>query len=679
MSGSVKIHIDIETYSEEDLKAAGLYRYAEHPSTDLTVVNWAVDDSPVHIWIPWDLPQEYCDKIRQALLIAPEYDGGDIFFGSNCPVELAKALEAAGDAEIAAHNAQFERVVLNGPAGQRHGVPKLRIEQMLCTMAKCAVHGLPQALEHAANALGSHPKQKENASAMRYFAKPRNDKEKTRPTPVDEFEKFIFMVRYCIDDVKAERDLDVNIPDLTEREMEIYRLDQRINERGVKVDLEMIDDAQFLTAEYKKQLEKFCVKMTGLKPSQTGKLGEWVRANGYPTLANLQAPTVKEALDDPACPDTIKKVLRCYTTHTMKAVAKYDAAERAVCSDGRIRGMFQYYGAGPGRWSSRIVQLQNMLRPVIKDVDLAIQAMRERSLNWIRWLWQGVDAMKVFASCTRGMLIAGEGKDLMAFDFAQIESRIQAWLAGATWKLEFFRSKSEFKIYHMTGAQMFGCKPEEVVDKGEDQKYTAAKIGELACGYQGGSAAIEKMARQMGMNLTVDSEWIKALWRAANQDQVQLWYDLEEACRYAIENPGKAYSTAGGKIMFKVVGRWLYMRLPSGRRLAYLDPEMTEEGITYMGIDTYTRKWKRVQTYGGKLLQNACEGIGRDLLVCGLFEMENAGYATIITVHDEAVFEIDKHFGSEEEAVRLMTIPRKWAAGLPVACDGWRAKRYQKK
>jgi DNA polymerase len=322
-----------------------------------------------------------------------------------------------------------------------------------------------------------------------------------------------------------------------------------------------------------------------------------------------------------------------------------------------------------------------MLRSLIKDADLAIEMLRDRNLNWLRWMYQGLDVMKVLASCSRGMLIAAEGKELMSYDFAQIESRIQAWLAGAEWKLKFFR-EGKIKIYNATGALMFGIKPEEVVDKGEDQLYTAAKIGELACGYQGWAEAIEKFARQMGVHLNLDPADIAGRWREANSEQVQLWYDLNQTAMYAVQHPGEAYAIPNRKIMFKVEGRWLYMRLPSGRRIAYLDPEiqMGDRGdeVSYMGIDTYTRKWMRVSGYGGKWLQNACEGIGRDLLVPGMFNMEEAGYPCILTVHDEAVFEVPTGFGSDEEATRLMTVPLKWADGLPVKCEGWRAKRYRK-
>ena len=584
-----RTHVDIETYSEADLKKEGLYRYAQDPSTDLNVVCWAVGDGPVNVWLPWD-------KIPKAVFNAlkPEMDEGALLIHG---AVLPRVVEDVINDIIAAHNAQFERVVLNNWLSRKNEYAYIEIDNTVCTMAKCAVHGLPAALEHAAKALGTYPKRADGATEMRYFAKPRKDG--TRPTPKEEPKRFITLVKYCIDDVKAERDLDTHIPDLTEREVEIYRLDQKINGRGVEVDQESVQNAIFLVGQHKNKLWEMCRTLTGYSPTQTGKLAEWIRENGYRQLPNLQAPTVVEARKDPACPDNIKRVLKCYSVYGMKAVSKFDAMLRAVASDGRLHGMFQYYGAGPGRWSSRIVQLHNMMRPVIKDADVAIEAMRERSLNWIRWLWPDIDPMKVFASCVRGMLVAAKGKDLMSYDFAQIESRIQAWLAGAEWKLKAFR-EDKIKIYNITGSMMFGIPPEKIVDDGENQMYSAAKIGELACGYQGWAAAISKMARQQGMKLTLDPADIAGRWRDANSEQVELWDKLNQAAIWAVKNKGKAYAIPNKKIIFKVVGRWLYMKLPSGRKIAYLDPELGksshngEECVAYMGVDTDSRRWMRV-------------------------------------------------------------------------------------
>lgn len=694
-----RLHIDLETFSEADLKAAGLYVYAEHESTDIVVASYAFNDGPVSVWIPsLPIPASVIDRVRGAI-IPP----GVLTVGPVPPADLLAAFHNPA-VKFVAHNAAFERKVLAGPAGKRYGLPEIPIIRWICTMAKAAVHGLPHALGNAAEALGTAPKREVGVNEMRYMSKPRQNG--TRPTAMEEPDRLIQTTLYNIDDVIAERDLDDNIPNLTAQEEQIYFLDQRINDRGVRIDQPAIYDIMHLVEQYKVKLTAWCKGVTGLSPTQNGKLAEWIRkTGGYAKLPDLQAPTVLECLEDETCPPLTKKVLRCYSIVGGKSTSKFDAMLRSVAKDGRVHGMFQHYGAGPGRWSSRIINLQNMLRSLLKwqQVDLAIAACKLRSLDYIKSLFDELDPMKVFGTCTRGMLIPAEGKDFIAYDFSQIESAIQAWLSGAEWKLQILR-EGKTKIYNATGAVMFGVRAEDVVDKGSVQMYTAAKISELACGYQGWEKAVKKMARQMGIKLSIDAAEAAGLWREANPRQVQLWYDLNEAAVAAVNNPGKAYAIPNKKIMFKVEEpllpkvkhKWLYMRLPSGRRIAYFKPEIhtekTVDGetsgqggyvnekqtVTYQGVDTDTRRWMTVHTYGGKLLQNGCEGIGRDLLAHGLQQMEAAGYETVMHAHDEGTFEVDEDFGDMEEARRLMIVPLPWAEGLPVKANGWRGKRYRK-
>jgi DNA polymerase len=364
----------------------------------------------------------------------------------------------------------------------------------------------------------------------------------------------------------------------------------------------------------------------------------------------------------------------------MKAVSKYDAAMRAVCADGRLHGMFKHYGAGPGRWSSVFVQLQNMMRPLIGDADVAIEACRQRDLNYLHTLYD-LDPMKVVASCARGMLVAGEGKDFIALDFSQIEAVIRSWIAGDESMLQVFRD-GKLKSYKVQGSKMFGLPAEKIVDEGSSQLYTAAKIGDLACGFQGYEAAVNKMARQMGIKLTMPAEDIANRWREANPRVVKTWGHLKHAARAAVEKPGEAYAIPNKRVSFKVVDRWLYMRLPSGRRLAYLDPQIDdgryEGAVTHMGVNTLTRQWGRCDDYGGRWMQNYTEGVGRDVLTNGMLAADDAGYETTMTVHDEGVFEVDKGFGSLDEARRLMVTPMACHGDMPVKASGWRGPRYHK-
>ena len=706
-------HIDIETFSECDLKSAGVYRYAEHPSTELTVLGYAFDDGPVKQWKP----------------------------GDDYPEDLYARIEAGG--EIRAHNAAFERVVLNGTAGQRIGFPFIRIDQTVCTAAKCAANGLPRALGDAAKALGTHAKSEAGRIEMLQIAKPRKGKE-TRYTPENSPDKFAAMYAYNLDDVEAERALDHAVPDLTEAEQDVYELDQLINSRGISVDLPAIDDILAVVEEYKGYLAVECEELTrdwltgeGLKPTQRDKLAEWVRANGYPLLPDMQAETVKAIIRRDEAPDTVKRLLRIYSTYNAKAITKFHAILEAVCSDGKLRGMFLFHGANTGRWSSLIVQLQNLFKPVIDDPEAAVEAFGSRSLDLIRLLYDE-DPIKVAASCVRSVLVASPGKDLLFPDYAGIESRVNAWLFDEQWKLDAFRAYDAGNgpdLYLIAVADALGLDVRAMTKK--DKRRQWGKAIDLFGGYEGGVNAFVVMADTYSVPLqdvadaimpvasareldTAEWMWekfgssgeldhdifvacdvVKQRWRAKHPYIVQGWKHLKEACEQAVQHPGTGYAIPNGKIAFKVIafnGRnWLYMRLPSGRRLAFYNPrwipektviETDEFGreveriipgeLRYWGIDTYTRQFKEVSTYGGKLCENAVQAISRDLLVEGMWNLENGGYPILGSVHDEVITEPDEDFGSFEEAGELMCILPTWAAGLPVAVDGHRGKRYRK-
>jgi DNA polymerase len=671
-------HIDIETFSKCNLKKCGVFRYAEDPSTEILIVCYSFGNGLVTMWIPVDerdLPQGIIEALW-ARVKARGIPVSHIYVGKKCPGSIVAHALAGG--EFGAHNAQFERTLLNGRPGQRIGFPRTNVPRWKCTAAKAAAHGLPRALGNAATTLGTYPKNEEGVNAMRACTKPRKPTKgnpDTRWTPRNAPDKFLVMWTYCVDDVLAERDLDIHIPDLTPYERRVWGLDQRINDRGVRIDVEFVDNIQFLIDQYKAHLEKLCVKWTGFAPTQTEKLGNWVRAQGYP-IENLQAPTMKEAIKDKRCPKHVRRVLQLRAVHSMKAVSKYKAIRNAVCSDGRLHGMFLYYGANTGRWSSLIVQLQNLFRSKIKDPNAAIDLCAARDLALIKALYDGLDPMIVFASAVRGALISDIFCKLLALDFSAIEARMIAWLSGQEDILEVFREHG--KIYEYTAGQIYHVDWRTILDP-SDERFIG-KIATLALGYQGGWKAFAKMAKQYGVEISREqAEAIKLAWRAANKKIVKFWYDLEDAAKCAVMHPGAVYSTKNKKIMFKVQGNWLYMRLPSGRRLAYFKPELDEDDkITYLGIDTYSRRWMRVSTYGGKLAENATQAAARDLMVNGLLKLEDAGYEPIGSVHDEGICEIEDGFGSLDEAKSLMCDLPKWAAGLPVKANGFIADRYRK-
>jgi DNA polymerase len=740
-----RVHLDIETSSRCDLKAEGLYRYAEHESTFVRVVCYAFDDEGGTIWVPLEtIPAEIFVKVRLRMK-----QGETLLCQPHCPHELVAHIVGTREAfsqdpggEVRAHNAAFERNVLNGPAGRRIGFPHITIEQTICTMVKAATYSLPEALGDTAKALGTYPKDEDGYKDMMYIAKPRKDG--TFVAPEEEPNRFVSLYAYCMDDVYAERGVDDAVPDIPKDEQLNYEMDQRINDRGWLCDRAACEDAVELREEFKDELREMCVELTGYTPGQTGKLAEWCRDEGFFSLKDLKAETVNDAVDDPSCPAHVKRVLRIFSTYNMKAVAKFSSMLKAMGDDDVLRGMFRFNAAGTGRWSSRIVQLHNLYRPKINDQETAIEAFRQRKLSWLKALYDGqltpdgkqpLNVMMVLGSCVRGMLIARPGKKLIFPDFAAIEARFNAWAWGEEWKLLAYRAYDRIvkddrgnvvfdkkgeplregpDLYVLAYARAFGI-PVEEVEKWQRQ---IGKVMELALGYEGVVGAFVKMAKTYGIDLAELTEmafptlprdvlmeaadaweyaikmkrthelpqkiWItldalKRLWRRAHPRIVQGWKDLKAAAEMAVHNPGQIFSCADGKVMFRVKGSWLDMRLPSGRVLHYFKPRIAEDGtIRYLGVDTFTRKWGWTTSYGGKWDENFVQGGCACLLRSALRELEAEGYDPIGHVHDEPVVEVDEDFGSVEEAGRITCHRRVWCPDLPLAFDGHVGKRYRK-
>lgn len=754
------LHLDLEVFSETDLTAIGVYKYADHASTEILCAGYAFDHGTVFLWVPFDMPAE-----MKAELLSRMPSDAELINQAEMPVELRRHLDARK--HVRAHNLQYERVVTAGVAGQRLRFPRIKIEGNVCTAAKARANGLPGKLEDGAEALGTYPKSKLGSIEMKQITKPRKPTKadpSTRWTYQNAPEKFIAMFLYNIDDIKAERNLDEHVPDLTPYEQKVYEMDQRINDRGWLADREAVGNIMAVVDEYKEYLTEECDKATGdalldlpgLKPTQRDKIAEWVRANGYPQLMDMQADTVKSIVADSNVPDKVKHVLKIYSTFNAKAVSKFDTILEMACADGRLRGMFMYHGANTGRWSSRGVQLQNLSRGSIDNPDEAISAFASRSLAWIKALYPDVDPIKVAASCVRGVLISAAGFDLMFPDYAGIESRGVAWLFDEQWKLEVFRKYDTILRDEHTGAILLDKKGEPLRAGPDNYKSAYAemfqvsmetvtkfmrqvgKVVELFMAYEGGCGAFVTGAETYGIDLEelaqialpmipeeiktqAQKMWdempqhraglpwnqfiafdsLKRMWRNKHPRIKQGWRDMKAAAEQAVQFPGKAFSIPNGKIAFKVLeykGRsWLNMRLPSGRTLKYYKPRwIPEESVLrkdefgneyteiipgemrYMGVDTNTRRWMETHTYGGKLTENAVQGLSACLLRAGMFALEEAGYQLIGSVHDEAVLELPEGFGSLDEASKLMCRELAWTKGLPLATEGHRAKRYRK-
>lgn len=696
-----KMYLDFETQSRADLKKVGLYRYAEDPSTDILCACWIIDDGPVEAWVP-SADQSFAEELQGNCAGLFER----IHIGPEVPAALKAHIEGGG--EVHAWNNSFERAIANGPAGRRYGFPAISLSQARCTMARSRHASMPGKLEDAARVLNTPVQKRVSAlNALRYLCKPRKDG--TLPTIADERARFLMLIPYCGDDCRAEKCIDDLLPPMSPKEQRVYELDQKINDRGIAVDLRAVDDLEALIAVYKDYLRDTCRKLTGFSPGQTAQLSDWIRKHGYPELENLQADTIRKALEQDI-PRDIKAVLRLYSTFNMKAVSKYAALRQAVCADGRIRGMLQYHAAGTGRWSSFIVQIHNLFRPVIEDPEEAVEAAKLRDLDWIRALYPGVDPMKVFASCVRSCLVAPEGKELVFPDFSGIELRWCSWLFDEAWLLQAFKDGRD--IYVEEYARSFNVSAATV---GYWERLIG-KVLSLSMSYGGGVGAFIKMAANYKLdlqrivgafaNLPVDirvdaeinyakaidqgrlyglpkdvwlaAEGLKLAWRLAHPNIVQGWANLEEAAKSAVANPGRIYAVAHKRLQFKVEDQWLIMRLPSGRKTRYFQPRLKGKELRYEGVDTATRIWGDTSTYGGKLCENQAQAGCRDLLADALLAFDAAGKVVVAHVHDEPILEVGPGELPDDLVNSIMCRAPDWAGGMPLSVEGHRGVRYRK-
>ena len=663
-------HVDIETFSRIDLKKVGLYRYSEESSTEILCVGFAINNKKPCLWIPYSLGHRLIANIKEHI------PGIKIYWQPVCPLELRNA------DQYRAHNAEFEITLLNSHAGEKIGFPKTKIDQWVCTAAKAAYWGLPRDLENACiQAETEHKKDSTNRTNMLQVSKPKKPSKKDpseRYTLEDHFDKFIKLYKYNIDDVYAERDLDVKLPDIPEREQKLYQLNHKMNMRGVKLDIPSAKNAIYLKDEYKRRLNDKCRQITGFNATQREKLAIWLEQEGC-KIPDLTAETVKIYLKSERN-KKIKRVLRIRQLHEMKTPEKYKKMLLSVCSDRRLHGMFLYYGASTGRWSSLIVNLQNLFRGgEIKNIDTLIECYKERDVDFILMLFD--DLMYALSSSIRGMLVADKGKVFNCADYSAIEGRITTWLAGDEQKLNIYRTHG--KVYEHTAARLFDMKSDlqsllEMKKKYPDKRF-AGKTSELALGYQGAVGALQRAAKKDGVVFTEEYALdIVRRWRKANPKTKNLWYNLENAAVSAVQHPGVVFTT--NRCMFCVKGDWLRVRLPSNSILNYYKPQLQEgqrgPKVTYMGIDTKGRGYKRVDTYGGRWTENIASRLARDIMANGMVRLDKRDFGLVGTVHDEIVSEDDDD--RLEEMIAEMCAVQSWAKDIPIKAAGWVGKRYKK-
>ena len=636
------LNIDIETYSSNDIKD-GVYKYVDAPDFEVLLFAYSLDGSPV----------ECLDLTKEAL-----------------PKDIQEAL-LSSDVQKSAFNAQFERVCLS----KHLGVPYyLDPSQWRCTMVHAQELGLPASLERCASYLNlAQEKDAAGKNLIKYFSVPckptKANDGRTRNLPRHDPEKWQKFIDYCIQDVVVEMAIAERLAVLpvAEREWDYYSADQRINDRGVALDSELVASALYCKDVKMEMLFDELKSTTGLaNPNSRAQLLPWLKNHGYSGDGLTKADVQKELK---TATGELKRVLELKLQTAMSSLKKYEAMERALCSDGRVHGLLQFYGASrTGRWAGRVVQVQNLARNYLKDLDDARNFVKARDIDAVEILYDSLnDTLK---QLVRTAFVAEEDKEFYVSDFSAIEARVIAWYAGEQWRLDVFQTHG--KIYEASASQMFHI-PIEDVDKDLRQR---GKIAELALGYQGGPGALKAMgALEMGVP-EAELQGLVDDWRRANSKIVRFWKDVQTAAQTAVR---RRSTVRMGRLTFKYRKGFLLIQLPSGRHLAYARVKLEAgdygDKLTYEGQGDRAY-FTRQDTYGGKLVENIVQATARDILAEAILRLEENGYPVVFHVHDECIVESR---GTTIEAINdLMAQSPEWAEGLPLNSEGYVTKYYMK-
>lgn len=650
---------DIETYCEVDLKTCGVYRYVDDPSFEVNLFGYAYND----------------EEVRAV----------DLLQGESIPESVMADLRNPEVVKVA-HNANFEITCLT-----KWFMEDMDPKQWYCTAVRAATLGLPRSLEAVGDALGlpeDEKKLKIGKQLIQYFAKPcaptKTNGGRTRNLPRHEPEKWALYKTYNIGDVTTERSIYKRMlayPDTPEREHRLWEVDQRINAAGTTVDTILIKNIIEYGAERTEALQEEAKRISGLDNTNSmPQIKRWLRTKGI-AVSSFDKDAVRDLSKTVADPDVLR-FLQIRQELGKTSVAKYDAMQRALCSDGRVRGMLQFYGANrTGRWAGRIVQLQNLPRNELDDIDLPRRIVRSGDFELLELLYDS--PMDVFSQLVRTAFIAGAGKTFVVADYSAIEARVIAWIAGEEWRLQAFRDGKD--IYCASASQMFGV---PVVKNGVNGHLRKkGKVAELACGYQGGIGAMKRMGgEQMGLT---DSEMQEIVdnWRAKSPRIVELWSKAERAAKNAILHPGTTQHFAP-TCSFQMIGKHLFMTLPSGRRICYngarveqSDKNQFKSSIKYMGQDQESGRWGLVETYGGKIVENCIQSVARDCLGEAMIRLDDAGYRPEFHIHDEVVIPVPAENAERDlekiaDIMALEDLP--WKTGLPLRADGYVTEYYKK-
>lgn len=661
----IHLSIDLETYSDVNLKKAGLYRYVQSPAFEILLFAYSFDGAPTQV----------IDMAR----------------GEEIPMEVIHALT---DPQCLKHayNAAFEWYCLSKYMGAQ-----LPPAQWRDTMLHGLYAGYTAGLDATGRALGI-PEDKQKLTTgkalIRYFCVPckptKANGGRTRNYPHHDPEKWELFKTYNGQDVVAEMEIERRlsvfpVPDFVQKQWET---DLLINARGVAVDMDFCEGALELGETIRAQLTDEAVQLSGLQnPNSVKQLARWLSAETGDDITTLRKETIKELLGRDNA-DHVQRMLEIRQELGKTSTKKYDAIEAAVCDDGRVRGLLQFYGANrTGRWAGRLVQVQNLPRTYTEPLEFARELVKGRKLDALRTVYGSPN--DTLSQLIRTAFVAAPGNVLIDADFSAIEARVISWLADEEWRLEVFRTHG--KIYEASASQMFGV-PLERIKKGnpEYSLRQRGKVAELALGYQGGVPAMRQMDTGKLLADLPDEE-IKDIvdkWRNTNPKIRNLWYSFNDAAIRVIQNGGslRVRCCTFARECDCIRGTTcMTISLPSGRKLYYVEPAVGENrwggpSITYMGVND-KNKWGRIETYGGKLVENVVQAIARDCLAQAIEHLEAAGLPVVFHIHDEVVIDtaaFDTNDAMLDKVVKIMSTPIPWAEGLPLGADGWVGAFFKK-
>lgn len=661
----IHLSIDLETYSDVNLKKAGLYRYVQSPAFEILLFAYSFDGAPTQVI--------------------------DMAQGEKIPMEVIHALT---DPQCLKHayNAAFEWYCLSKYMGAQ-----LPPAQWRDTMLHGLYAGYTAGLDATGRALGI-PEDKQKLTTgkalIRYFCVPckptKANGGRTRNYPHHDPEKWELFKTYNGQDVVAEMEIERRlsvfpVPDFVQKQWET---DLLINARGVAVDMDFCEGALELGETIRAQLTDEAVQLSGLQnPNSVKQLARWLSAETGDDITSLRKETIKELLGRDNA-DHVQRMLEIRQELGKTSTKKYDAIETAVCDDGRVRGLLQFYGANrTGRWAGRLVQVQNLPRTYTEPLEFARELVKGRKLDALRTVYGSPN--DTLSQLIRTAFVAAPGNVLIDADFSAIEARVISWLADEEWRLEVFRTHG--KIYEASASQMFGV-PLERIKKGnpEYSLRQRGKVAELALGYQGGVPAMRQMDTGKLLADLPDEE-IKDIvdkWRNTNPKIRNLWYSFNDAAIRVIQNGGslRVRCCTFARECDCIRGTTcMTVSLPSGRKLYYVEPSVGENrwggpSITYMGVND-KNKWGRIETYGGKLVENVVQAIARDCLAQAIEHLEAAGLPVVFHIHDEVVIDtaaFDTNDAMLDKVVKIMSTPIPWAEGLPLGADGWVGAFFKK-